>query len=480
MNLLDQHIKIFVRNWKLGLMILAITSLFLLPAIYISDHHDANSWWFIMTSLPIYGMTLAFFVAETQKELMSRGTGFLLPNLGKAVTSVQVLIMSIFGLASFLMAFFLPELLPVTTGNFLHSLTLCCLVMMFFTISLLFDFLFKYSAWLTAVIVLPFFVYINLGKNADAEFYRQWLGNSGFLLMGSILVTSLNVWLLMALNLPRRLAEQPYISTMQMYKPTKVQEFKNRHAAHKQPKDQSARPLKRSMDLCLEKSSRARFAGKENWAIFWDAIHLGLATGIPRRFMGAWNFAFFIFPYILVIGYADSLRQYDSTMVGWYSAFPFMFASLPLVPFHFLATNPLGLPNCRKATEKAGYLFIGWTVVSVLLLSLLIFGIMHFLSAIMPEFESATQVWSYHPPVRFHTPWLPILVTPVVLFIYFLWFRSSAQMILWGAGMQVFLLFNFLLSNGENGWPVMVVLGISLASWIALPFMWRRRIRRGA
>ena len=108
MNLLNRHFKLFLKNWKLGLMVFATASLFLLPAIFISAHYDVNSWWFILASLITAGTALAFFVAETQKELMSRGTGFLLPGLGSTVFSVQIITMSAFTLIAFLVAFSCP------------------------------------------------------------------------------------------------------------------------------------------------------------------------------------------------------------------------------------------------------------------------------------------------------------------------------------------------------------------------------------
>jgi len=479
MNPLNQHFKIFGRNWKLGLMVSSITVFFLLPAILVSDHFDTNAWWFIMTSLVIAGMALGYFVAETQKELMSRGAGFLLPGLGRLVNSSQIIIMVAAGLTAFLLAFFLPALAPVTTGNVLRSLSLSCLVMAAFSSTLLIDFLFRYSSWLTSFILLPFFLYIYMGKNADALFYQHWLGNSGILLMVSLLYSAISFNFLNTLNLPRRLAENPYISTLELYRPARVQEFKNKHAAHAQPKNKGDRPLKYPMDLCLTKSSQARFNGKESQAIFWDTLYLGLATGIPRGLLGAWNYVPFILPFVLAIGYADSMRTCSSGMVGWFSAFPFMFATLPTAGFHFLGISPLGFPRSREATEKAGYIFTAWSILAVILLTVFIFGMMHFLGAVMPEFETAGRLWSYHPPSRFHTPFLPLLIMPVTLFIYLLWPRSSAQMILWGSGMQVFLFFNFGISGDENGWVTAIILGISLAAWVALPFLWRRRIRAG-
>lgn len=460
-------------------MVLGITSLFLVPAIIVSDHFEVNSWWFILASMPVYGMSTAFFVAETQKELMSRGTGFLLPDLGKTVISSQLVIMSGLGLLSFLLAFFLPALAPVTTGNFLHSLSLSFLVMMVFSLTLLVDFLFRYSSWLTSTIVLPFFLYISLGKNADAQIYHQWMSESGILLLGSALFLALNLWILKSLDLPRRLAEQPYISTLQIYQPDKVQEFKNRHGGHAQSKDQSGRPLKNTMDYLLARTARARFSGQESWAIFWETLYLGISTSTPRLFMGPWNYAFFVLPFILVIGYADSNNHGESGMEGWFSAFPFMFATLPVVAFHFLGINPMGFPRNRKASEKAGYLFMGWTFVAVVVLSVLVFGMMHFLGAVMPEFETATRIWSYQPSSRLHTPFLPLLILPPIFLVYLFCRRSFAQAVLGGVGMQFFLLYNFLLSGGDYGWPLQVALGVSVGSLIALPFVWRRKLRQG-
>lgn len=477
MTLVNQHLNIVAKNWKSGSVVFGISGLFLLPAIFVSKYYDVNPWWFVMSSLVLSAMAVAYFISETQKEYMSRGTGFLLPGLGSTVINIQIRSMLTHSLGVFLLAYFLPALAPVTAGNLLNSLTLSFLSMAVFTTTLWVVFLYKYSSWLSTFILLPFLLYIKLGKSADAVVYQNGLGESGILLISSAVITIAGLWFLAALNLPHRLAEQPFLSSLQIYKPAMVQNFKNRNAAHDQPKNQNDRPMKHFMDVCLEKASRARFAGNESQATIWDTTYLSLATGIPRGLLGAWNLAPFIIPFVLLVGYADSNNQCDSGMIGWFSAFPFMFATLPTVAFHYLGVGALGFPRSRATTEKAGYIFTAWIMLLVILLSILTFGVMHFLASVMPEFETATRVWSYHAPARFHTPFLPVLIMPVILFIYLLVPKSSAQMVLGGAGMQVFLLFNFAISGDEKGVVSLIFLGISLAAWVALPLLWRRKLR---
>ncbi len=480
MNAVNYHLRLFPKNWKLGLMVMTITTLFLLPPVLVADHWQGNTWWFIMAALPLVGISLGYFITETQKEMMSRGTGFLLPNFQHSVLSTQMSMMLVIGIITFLLALFLPALAPVTTGNLLNSLTLGFVVMASFAITSLVDFLFKYSAWLTAKVMLPYFFFIQLGKKADPQTYSHWLGHHGLVLIGSALIIGLTIRILMALNLPRRLAEQPYISTMDLYQPAKIQVFKNSHAVHAQIKSQGDRPLKNTMDLCLEKASRERYAGRESWAIFWETLHLSLATTVPRTGAGLWGIAIFIVLFILTIGYADSLHvsKCNEEMYGWYSSFPFMFTIFPFIAFHHLATRPFGLLRDRLATEKTGYYFAGWAVIIVAALSLLTLGLLHLMGAIMPEYETPRMLWAYYPPTRPHIPFLPLLIMPVSLLISLLWSRISFQNLVGGVSMQVFLLFNALLCMEGYGWPLMVVLGLSTASWIALPYAWRRRIRR--
>jgi len=480
MNAVNYHLRLFPKNWKLGLMVMTITTLFLLPPVLVADHWQGNTWWFIMAALPLVGISLGYFITETQKEMMSRGTGFLLPNFQHSVLSTQMSMMLVIGIITFLLALFLPALAPVTTGNLLNSLTLGFVVMASFAITSLVDFLFKYSAWLTAKVMLPYFFFIQLGKKADPQTYSHWLGHHGLVLIGSALIIGLTIRILMALNLPRRLAEQPYISTMDLYQPAKIQVFKNSHAVHAQIKSQGDRPLKNTMDLCLEKASRERYAGRESWAIFWETHHLNLITLIPRKFRGLGNYFIIIASFMLLVGYADSrsVARCDESLYGWFSAFPFVFAIFPIMAFHYLPKRPMGFPRCRVATEKAGYYIIGWAVIAVAILSLLIFGMLHFLGYIMPEFETSNMVWSYLTPTNPHVPFLPLLIMPVTLVFSLLWSRFSVHAVVGVLSMQLFLLFHGLLNMGGYGWQLPVVLGLSFAAWISLPFVWRRRIRQ--
>lgn len=480
MNLVSHHLRLFPSNWKLGLLVWAIPTLALLPLAILSDRWNGNAWFFILAVLPLMGSALGYFTTETQKELMSRGAGFLLPNFQRSVLSTQMFLMLVIGLVSFLLAFFLPAMALVTTGNFMNSLSLGFVVMAAFAITSLLDFMFKYSAWLTAKVIIPYFLFVSWGKNADPQIFFHWLGHSGFLLIGCTLIIGLIFRTLLALNLPRRLAEQPYISTLDLYQPVKIQIFKNQLAAYAQCKSQGQRLLKNTMDLCLEKASRERSYGRESNAVIWEALHLSMATTVPRSVAGLVGDAAFLVPFVLIIGYADSLHvsKCNQEMYGWYSSFPFMFTLFPFIAFNSLVNRPLGMIRERVATERAGYTLTGWAVVAVAVLSLLTLGLLHFLGFIMPEFETPKMLWAYYPPTRLHIPFLPLLIMPVTLLISLLWTRISFQSIVGGVSIQLFLLFNGLLCIGGFGWPLMLVLGLSAASWMALPYAWRRRIRR--
>ncbi len=235
------------------------------------------------------------------------------------------------------------------------------------------------------------------------------------------------------------------------------------------------------MNLCMEKSSRALFAGSESWAIFWETLHLSLVAGVPRKRFGLWIYTLIMIPFVFLMGYWDSraVSRCDESMIGLFSAFPFMFATFPLIAFHYLATRPMGFPRSREATEKAGYLFVAWALIVILALSFLILGVLHFLGSVMPEFETARMTWSFVPPSRPHIPFLPLLVMPVVLVLYLLWPRSSAMTVLTVTGNLFFILLHGLIDMGGYGWPSWIALGISVAAWVSLPFLWRRRVKQG-
>jgi len=476
MKLFKQHLKVLIWNRKLGALIFFITGLYTLLPLFLSVRSQTNPWLYALNIPLVTGISLAVYIAQTQRELMSKLSCFLFPGFSRNLWAVHLSTLLGLGVSTFILGYYLPLLDSVTFHSWFPSLNLSLLTMGCYAVTILVIFQFRYSASLWTGLHFPYYFYLLFGRFGHIQPYQSFL-ESQYLPWACILLIFGIFKLLTSMNLPRQLSEQPFLSIMQLHRADKVQQFKNRNSAFKTPKDQSRRPLKNLMDTCLEKACQWRYSGNESRAVFWDTHYLALITGIPRNFLGLWSYIFFMAPFVFIIGYADSMRSCDSAMVGWYSAFPFMFATFPILGFHYLRISPLGLPRDRAATEKAGYVYTGWIILAVVLFSVLMFAAMHFLGAVMPEYETASRVWSYHPPSRFHTPFLPLLVLPVVLLIYILWPRSSSQMILSGAAMQVFLFFNFMISNGEQGWLTMVVLGVSLASWIALPFLWRRELR---
>ncbi len=478
MSTLLAHLRLFERNRKLGWLTFILAAIFLGPPVIIAAKTGRNPWWFTMANMILLPAILAGFTGETQKNLLSCGNGYLLPGLRPTLLRTQVFLMALVGIAAFLIAYFDPGLASFTTGAFLPALALTSLTLAIYALVLLADWFIIYATSLASLLVLPYFLFIKLAKDANITTYQHIFTHSAAITLVCTGILFATYWILTSGYLARRMAEQPYISVLDLYRPAKARQFRNRRAAHHGAQQWRQRPLQGWMDRCLNFAARARSAGNESTAACWEALHLGLSTSVARQ---GWKFGFLsliMLLFTLATGYFDSRRIAvpDDPLYSWFSAFPFAFALVPVIWCQFLDTAKLSLPRSRATTIKAGYRIIGWITLAVVILSALVMALFYLAAPIMPTWKTAGNVWAFLPPQNPHIPFLPLLVLPAMLVVYLLWPKSGAEFVLSIAGMEILILFHAVLNMGGYGWPLVVVLAVSGISWAALPFLWRRRV----
>ncbi len=479
MSVLSAHFQLFDRNRKLGWLTIILAVLFILPPVVITSLSGGNLWWFTMAAVILLPSILAGFIAETQKNILCTGSCFLLPGMTRNLIKAQQIIMALIGITVFLVAFFDRGLADLTAGNILPALALSFLALSAYAVVLLADFFIPFTSSLAAILILPYFMFIKLGKEANIDVYQDFFAHAGWIILIGAAILLATFRILTASHLDRRLAEQPYLSLPDLYRPSKARQFRNRRAALKNSTSLSQRPFLGVMNRCLSRASKARAQGKTSMAILWEALYLGLATSVPRQRWRIGLLCLVLVLFVVFCGYFDSRSAMnpESGMISWFSAFPFAFALIPVVWCQFLGTTNPGLICGRRETIQAGYHFMAWITLAVAAISGLVLALSYLLAPLLPAWETTRRVWSFFPPQNPHIPLLPLLVLPVMVAVYLLWRKSGAQFILSVAGVEIIIVFHAALNMGGYGWPLVGVLLISGGAWVALPSLWRRRVR---
>ncbi len=482
MNTVRAQAILFWGNWKLGFGLTILSLLLLVTPMVITARFGGNLWWFTLGAMLIGAATLAVITGCTQRELLSCGFAFLLPGLERAIARTQITIMAGLSVGALAVGLFFAGIAPLTGGGILPALALSVMTVMAYALGLLVIRVFSHASLLPTVMIFFYFAFIKIGKQTTVAPFADFFAHAGAVLAGCGLVLALALWSLQAGNLRRQLAGKPFLSPLDLYRPTKVQKFKNHSLAHQADTAPHRRPLQGILDRCLENTARARAAGRITRATLWETLDLGLTTGIPRRKRGLWAYVTMILVLTIITGYLDSwssLRR-EVGMISWFSAFPFMFAILPLSIFHYLPHLNLGLIPSRQTIERAGYPLLGLLTLAALVGSVLILALFHLLGLVLPGLPVSGGSLPFLPPQNPHLPFLPVLVLPVVLMIYLLWRKPNSLFVFSGATIQVFIFFHAALNFGGYGWPLVVVLAISGGSWLALPYVWRRRMHTGS
>ncbi len=480
MSVLSAHFKLFDHNSKLGLAMFALAAVFLVLPAVIASHAHRNAWWFFMAALILMPAVMAAFTAETQKNLMSCGGSFLLPNLERTVLRAQGVVMAIVGTSVFLVAYLSPTLAPLIQGAFPTALALTLMTLALYCLVLLGNWLFAYAASVMSILVLPYLMLIKMGKVASLAAYRDFFSHAGTIIPVCAAIMLLAYLIVSRSHLTRRLAEQPYLSPLDLYRPAKARRFRNLRAARQGTAAAGRRPLQGWMDSCLDRAQRARSAGNESTALAWESLYLGLTEAVPRQWWKAGLLGLVLVLFSLATGYFDSRYASDpgGGLYCWFSAFPFSFTLIPATLIKYLDTGLPGHPRSRAANLAAAGRLLGWIVPVVAALSGLVWVLFRLAPALLPTLEIGSRSWYFLAPQRPHVPFLPLLVLPAMLVVYLLWRRSSAPSILSIAGFEIFILLHAVLNMGGYGWPLVAVLAVSCASGAAVPFLWRRRMRR--
>jgi hypothetical protein len=478
MNLMALHFRIYLKNWQL--LLFAFFPGVLLTAPALIAHYKVGQPHLMLTLLGTTGLvcSMAFFLGTAQQELLSRSHTFLLPGL-RAGMARQILAVAGLVLVLAATSVFLGPAYQVP-GHSLPSLAWSagCAMVTVFSLLLLVLFASPYSSWLPFQAFWLSFLLIKAFMRVPPETVAGLVDHPVIWAMAAVLA-GLAAWRRMdGAGLHRRLAEQPFISIVDLKNPGKIEAFKLARRKHKDQSEKSGRPGQALIRFGQNMTAQATVRGRHVQALVWESVTATALTGIPRNPLWVGLIAVFFLVLTVGTGYYDhhmSLRS-DTDLVGWFPGFAFMFAYFSFNSFVHIKSRAAGLLRSRHVLYRAGLLSMAVNVATALVLSALVWGVFMVLHAVMPAASFRGELLTMNMPAE-HTPFLPLFFAPLQFLVVVLWKNQRSVQIVNQAGMQAFFVFHAVLVFSKGAWLGYAVVAAAVL-WVVLLLVWRWRALR--
>ncbi len=431
--------------------------------------------------LALFGLTMsvAFFLASVQQEMLSKAFCFLTPGLAGGMVRNQVLTGIAVAVVTFAASFLVPGLAAIIQGSVALGWSLAILTVMAYTLTLLVVFQFAYASWLPFQVVWGFFLIAKPLMRVWPEQLQALLSQTTLLSVVAALSIYLAWQQMHSRALRRKLAQRPYISLADLRNTDRMDEFKRARNLHKVQKDEGVRPLDGLLQGLKRRAVSSRETGDRAQALVAEAAYLTLATAIPRAW---WKLATMLGVFVAAMalfGYFDSrvVTRGDSTLNGWFTGMLFMGTTgVSMVAYH-LRVRTMGRLFARRDMLRAGWLGAGVMLAAGLVGSLLLFGLGHVMAAVLPRLTFGWDVYYMIGP-RWYLLGNALFLVPVQLLVFVLWRKPGSQMVLQQTGTLAFMLYHAVFNWAGPDLILVPAALVTGALWLILAWAWRWRVWR--
>jgi hypothetical protein len=362
--------------------------------------------------------TLLFMVAQAasalalaHKSVLACGCAFVQPGLRGGTALAQALWALVLGAAAVLAAGLLTPQAAAPTMVLGAAVAVYALMAL---VSFQTAWAFQFPLWL---FYLFFFVRF-LTRAAQRGDLAPWLSTGWpWLLAGGALLALLALRV-RSRALHRRLSGSLVLGPEDLFRPSRVQDFKAHRARHHGPR-KSMRWRARMLGAVLARAEAAAGAGRTDRVRAWLLLHAGLANGISQRPRVVALTTLAAVGLILSGGYYDS-RLTGNDMQGWFGGLPFSFAALPLVGACQAMNSTATRLTSRRDGLRSELLALAWAMAATALSAMVLLGAVHILGAVLPDVPFRGHMLTFL-PARPHVLLLAPLLGP------FMWLAVAVR-----------------------------------------------------
>ena len=448
-----------------------------LVAIQVAKHFGSaslNLW----ALLALVGAS-AFFLASSQQEILTRPTFYLLPGLRAGMATNQVRVGLVVGAAAVLTAFALPGLGDLLAASPLRAVSVLAVAILVFALVMLLAMQLSFLTWIIfQVLWLQIFLIRQVMRVSD-EAVAGALDQVALWSAAAVVGVFLVLQQIRSAGLHRRVAESPYLSVADIKNTDKVAEFKRLRDLHKAETAGGPRPFAAAMDAGLRWAGAQRRAGRAAHALAGEAVVLGFAASLPRRW---WKLllAAGVLPLFMVMGgfYDARAVAFDDNWVReWFVNLPFMSIAFFGIFGTYLRHPAPGRLWDRGTRRDA----LVPTMIAMLgasyAMTAVLFAFGHAAAALLPPLAYRGEALRMVAP-SWHVWLWPAFCHAVQMLVWSLWRSPRCQGVMQQVGTLAFFPLMLFLRMWYGPFAYPAAIGGTVMLLMALPLVWSWRVMR--